>query len=81
MFSSQFYEKRVSVRERNIKLLLKTVTNIAITETVTCIIARETAMCILHYEKYNLHNCNRDSTCIITIKLSPTYLLQKLSPA
>ena len=36
MFSSQFYEKRVPVRERNTKLLLKTVTNIAITETVTC---------------------------------------------
>ena len=30
MFSGQFYEKRLSVRERNIKLLLKTVTHIAI---------------------------------------------------
>ena len=30
MFSGQFYEKRLSVRERNIKLLLETVTYIAI---------------------------------------------------
>ena len=30
MFSAQFYEKRLSVRERNMKLLLKTVTYIAI---------------------------------------------------
>ena len=30
MFSGQFYEKRLSVRERNMKLLLETVTYIAI---------------------------------------------------
>ena len=48
MFSSQFYEKYVSVRERNIKLLLETVTYIVITETVTYIITIETVMCIMH---------------------------------
>ena len=47
MFSGQFYEKWVSVRERNIKLLLETVTYIATTETVTCIITTEIAMCIM----------------------------------
>ena len=36
MFSCQFYEKLVSVRERNIKLLLESVTYLAITETATC---------------------------------------------
>ena len=30
MFSDEFYEKRLSVRERNMKLLLGTVTYIAI---------------------------------------------------
>ena len=49
-FSGQFYEKWVSVRERNIKLLLDTVTYIATAETVTCIIT-----------KYHLHDGNRDS--------------------
>ena len=33
MFSGQFYEKRLSVRERNTKLLLETVTYIAIKES------------------------------------------------
>ena len=33
MFSGQFYEKRLSVRERNMKLLLETVTHIAIKES------------------------------------------------
>ena len=42
MFSGQFYEKRLSVRERNMKLLLETVTYIAIKET--CIIAMETVV-------------------------------------
>ena len=32
MFSGQFYEKRLSVRDRNTKLLLETVTYIAIKE-------------------------------------------------
>ena len=33
MFSGQFYENRLSVRERNMKLLLETVTYIAIKES------------------------------------------------
>ena len=33
MFSGQFYEKRLSVREKNTKLLLETVTCIAIMES------------------------------------------------
>ena len=33
MFSDQFYEERLSVRERNMKLLLETVTYIAIKES------------------------------------------------
>ena len=44
MFSGQFYEKSLSVRERNMKLLLETVTYIAIKERVTCIITIETVM-------------------------------------
>ena len=48
MFSGQFYEKRLSVREKNMKLLLETVTYIAIKERVTCINAMETVMCIMH---------------------------------
>ena len=61
MFSGQFYEKWVSVRERNIKLLLETVTYIATKETVTCKIAIEIVMCIMHCRKYPLHNGNKDS--------------------
>ena len=60
MFSDQFYEKELSVTERNIKLLLETVTYIAATETVSCIITMETVMCIIHCKKYHLHNCNID---------------------
>ena len=49
MFLGQFYEKRVSVRERNIKLLLETVTYMAnITERVT--------MRTMHHRKYYVHN-------------------------
>ena len=61
MFSDKFYEKRLSIRERNMKLLLETVTYIAIKERVTCIITMETIMCIMYCRKYHLHNCNRDS--------------------
>ena len=60
MSSGQFYEKRLSVRERNMKLLPETVTYLAIKERVTCIITIETLMCIMHYRKYHLHNCSRD---------------------
>ena len=73
MLFGQFYEKWVSVRKRNIKLLL---------ETVTCIIAIETVMYIMQCKNYYLHNCNRDSHLHnYNTKLSPTYSLQKLSPA
>ena len=51
MFSDQFYEKELSVTERNAKLLLETVTYIAATETVSCIITMETVMCIIHCKK------------------------------
>ena len=51
MFSDQFYEERLSVRERNMKLLLETVTYVAIKERVTCIIAIETVACIIVTER------------------------------
>ena len=61
MFSGQFYEKRLSVGERSIKLLLETATYLAIKKKVTCTITKETVMCIMHYGKHHLHNCKRDS--------------------
>ena len=60
MFSGQFYEKRLSVRERNMKLLPETVTYLVIKERVTCIFTIETVMWIMHYRKSHLHNCHRD---------------------
>ena len=61
MLSGQFYGKWESVREKNIKLLLETVTYIARTETVTCITTIEIViMCIIHCRKYYLHDCDRD---------------------
>ena len=68
-FSGQFYEKWMSVRERNINLLLEAVTYMATTETATCIITIEIVMCIMHCRKYHLHDCNRGSTCKIPIKI------------
>ena len=59
----------MSVRERNIKLLLEAVTYMATTETATCIITIEIVMCIMHCRKYHLHDCNRNSTGIISIKI------------
>ena len=56
MFSGQFYEMKLSVRERNMKLLPETVTYIAIRERVTCIITIEAVTCIMH--------C-KNTTCII----------------
>ena len=41
MFSYQSFEQQVPVRERNIKLLLESVTYIAITETVTCTLQKK----------------------------------------
>ena len=48
MFSGQFYEKWMSVSERNVKLLLETVTYMATTETATSIITIEIVICIMH---------------------------------
>ena len=45
------YEKCVSVRQMNVKLLLETVTYIATIETVACIITIEIVMCIMHCRK------------------------------
>ena len=59
--SGQFYEKRLLVRERYMKLLLETVTYIAIKERVTCIITMQTVMRIMLCRKYHLHKCNRDT--------------------
>ena len=61
MFSGQFYEKWMSVRERNTMLLLEAVTYMATTDIATCIITIEIVMCIMHSRKYRLHDCNRDS--------------------
>ena len=61
IFLVNFFEKWISVRERNINLLLEAVTYVGTTETVTRIIAIETVMCIMHCRKYHLHDYNRDS--------------------
>ena len=52
----QFYEKWVSFREMDIKLLLETATYIATTEIITCIIKIKVVMCVMHCRKYHLHN-------------------------
>ena len=51
MFSGQFYEKWMSVRERNIELLLEAVTYMATTETANWIITIEIVMGIMHWRK------------------------------
>ena len=54
MLSGQFYAKWVSVRERDIKLLLETVTciiTIAATRTVTCISTIKAVTCIMNCGK------------------------------
>ena len=90
MFSGQFYEKRLSVRERNMKLLLETVTNIAITETVACITAIETVMCIMHRKNTTCIISTETHICIITVKIAfhifaaetvPADVLQKILTA
>ena len=48
MFSGQFYEKWMSVRENNVKLVLEAVTYMATTETATCIITKDIVMCIMY---------------------------------
>ena len=51
MFSCYFYEKWMSIRKKNVKLLLETVTYIATTETVTYIMTIEIVMRIMHSRK------------------------------
>ena len=51
------YEKWVSVRQRNVMLLIEIVTYIATTETVTCIITIEIVMCIMHCIKWCEEKC------------------------
>ena len=79
MFSRQFYEKWISGRERNIKLLLEAV-------TYTCLQWKQPPP--YNYNRNSLHNAltcmiaAEIPTCIISIKsVAPTYLLHKLSPA
>ena len=60
-FLVNFREKWMSVTERNIKLLLKAVTDMATKETATHIITIEIVISITHCIKYHLHDCNRDS--------------------
>ena len=67
MFFGQFYEKWVSVRERNIKLILETATYIATTETVTCMITKETVVCT--GENTTCTIVTETPTCVITIKI------------
>ena len=63
------------------KLLLETVTYVAIKERATYITAMETVMCIMHCRKYHTYIIVTETPiCIITIKIASTYLLQKLLP-
>ena len=66
MFSCQFYEKWVSLRERNRNFLLESVTYIAITETVTCIV-QEKQLCTT--ESTTCIATTETLTCINTIKI------------
>ena len=50
-------------------MILETVAYIATTEAVTCRITIEIVMCVMHCRKYHLHNGNRDSNSIISIKI------------
>ena len=70
MFFCQFHEKWISVRERNIKLLLESITYIAITETVACIYNRNS--CAL--QKITLAIATEIPTCINRIKKIVTHL-------
>ena len=70
MFSGQFYEKRLSVRERNMKLLLETVSYKAIKERVICIITIETNMCIMHCKNTTCIIATDTPICIITVKIA-----------
>ena len=75
MFSDQFYEERLSVREQNMKLLLETVVcimhcrkiviHIFFAETVTCICATETSNCIIATETVTCITVTERSTNIL----------------
>ena len=66
MFSGQSYEKQVSVRERNVKLLLETVTYIAPTSHLhNC---NRNSMCIMHCSTTCMI-VTETSTCITSIKI------------
>ena len=65
MFSGQFYEKWVPVRERNIKLLLETVRYIARTGHLPI----EIVMYIMHCRNTTCMIVTETSTCIISIKI------------
>ena len=54
------FMKQLSISERNMKLLVQTVT-IQSYKRVACIIIVETVKCIMHCRKYHLHKCNRVS--------------------
>ena len=69
MFSGQFYENYVTVRKRNIKLLLETVTYTATTERVTCIITIEIVVWIMHCKNTTCMTATETPTCIISIKI------------
>ena len=70
MFSGQFYENRMSVRERNTKLLLETVTYIAIKES--------------HLHNYNRQSCAQctaeNTTCIIVTETPICIITIKIVP-
>ena len=73
MFSDQSYEKTLSVRERNLKLLLETVTYIAIKERVTFIITMETVMCIMHCNQSINQSINVFQGKIQTVQFTNIY--------
>ena len=93
MFSSQFYEKWLLVRERNIKLLLETVTYIATTvhngnssnshvhnaETPMCIISIKIVTNIFAAEIFTCINAAESSNCIITTETVPCVIATKRS--
>ena len=63
MFSGPFYENRPPVRERNMNLLLETVTYIAIKERFICNYNRHSHV---HNALQKIpHNRSRNVTCII----------------
>ena len=56
---------KVGIRQRNIKLLLETVTYIATTETVTCVITIEIVMCIMHCRKLCGEKCGEKTNKVV----------------